>query len=213
MKKIYNYFFLTISICLHAAILIRLPSNSALTLNARKGKITIINFTLSNNRLLIPPDEFKKNLTQKEIKKHIIMKGTIPSLKQRGKEQLQIKKKKSISALGSISKYEIKKIEETYQKTIREQIERMKYYPIFARRTRLKGKVKIQFTLLCNGLLKDNAIIIKECNHDILNRAGVNTIHKASPFPSFPKGIMANEKTFFVDIVYDQDLLSKLTNY
>jgi len=103
----------------------------------------------------------------------------------------------SLSDTDSIEK-------KSYESEVLKRIHRMKYYPEYAKRMGLEGRVTLKFTVFKNGILGSSPEVIRGCAHDILNRAGIITVSHSSPFPPFPADIADQDEsiTFFVTIDY-----------
>ncbi len=69
-------------------------------------------------------------------------------------------------------------------------IERHKIYPFNARRFGRQGRVKLSFTIMPDGEVKDIRII-KGCRFDDLNRAAKKSIAISSPLPAPPASLKA----------------------
>ncbi len=78
-----------------------------------------------------------------------------------------------------------------YKSLIRKKIEEHKEYPEWARENGLEGKVWLEFTLLKNGKIV-GLKIVKSSDYGVLDRAALNSVEAAAPFPPFPKGINRN---------------------
>jgi protein TonB len=110
---------------------------------------------------------------------------------------------------ASLSENPVKAAVKTYKSRILSKIQRMKYYPVTARRMNQEGVVLLRFILNKDGTLAGGVKIIKGCEHELLNRAGVKTIRKSLPFPSFPDSYLNDNIEFNVQLVYNLDLLSQ----
>ena len=95
-------------------------------------------------------------------------------------------------------------VKKSYESEVLKRIHRMKYYPEYAKRMGLEGRVTLKFTVFKNGMLRGSPEVIKGCAHDMLNRAGIITVSHSSPFPPFPADMAdpAESMTFFVTIDY-----------
>lgn len=84
-----------------------------------------------------------------------------------------------------------------YQQLIKQKIEENKRYPLLARNKGIEGKVWIKFEILKNGNVKDIKIV-KSSHHQILDKAAIESIKKANPFPPFPEGL--KESSLIINI-------------
>lgn len=75
-----------------------------------------------------------------------------------------------------------------FSQNVRRKIESRKIYPLAARRSMIEGRVGIKMTIMQDGQLEVTEII-ESSGHDILDKAALESIYKASPFPSLPKEI------------------------
>jgi TonB family protein len=80
------------------------------------------------------------------------------------------------------------KVLQGYLGLIQRKIERAKEYPDIARRAGNQGKVKIQFTILKDGRIK-NVVLIDKTPHRILNEEALAAISRAGPFDRLPDEI------------------------
>ena len=72
-----------------------------------------------------------------------------------------------------------------YLNKIRSLIEENKKYPFIARRKGIEGKVLLIFTINKKGYLQ-NIKIEKSSGYAILDKAAIESVKKASPFPELP---------------------------
>jgi len=93
-----------------------------------------------------------------------------------------------------------------YQQLIKQKIEENKRYPLLARNKGIEGKVWVKFEILKNGKVKDIKIV-KSSHHQILDKAAIESIKKANPFPPFPEGL--KESSLIINIC----LRFELKNY
>lgn len=85
-----------------------------------------------------------------------------------------------------------------YAVQIRERINRVKRYPLMARKTGREGKVELEFSLDAQGRLLDSQIL-QSCGTTILDRAALKALKDASPFDQPPAGLESSQ-TFRVQI-------------
>jgi TonB family protein len=67
-------------------------------------------------------------------------------------------------------------------------INRSKYYPEIARKEGLEGAPKVGFKVSLDGKVSE-ALLVKSCGHEILDKAALETIKRSSPLPFYPKPI------------------------
>lgn len=86
-----------------------------------------------------------------------------------------------------------------YVQKLYNQLERNKRYPLFARKLRVQGVVKVRFQVLRDGTIQ-NIQITKPSSSEILNRAAVESLNKSSghsPLPASIKGSSIQVETSF----------------
>jgi len=89
-----------------------------------------------------------------------------------------------------------------YLKTVLKIIEKNKKYPSGARKRGEEGKVKVSFTLLKSGKVKDVKIITPS-RYPELNKATEKLIWELSPFPPFPPGVEKKKITLAMEVIYE----------
>ena len=67
---------------------------------------------------------------------------------------------------------------------VRSRLEAHKFYPASARRRSIEGEVELGFALNSKGLA-DSVMILAGSGYSILDRAAMQTVHRAQPFPIF----------------------------
>lgn len=82
-------------------------------------------------------------------------------------------------------------VRKNYLRTIRQLIERQKKYPQVARLRQFQGKVVVEFELTPSGHVS-TIIVVESCRFGILNRAAIQAIEDASPFPKPPDSLINN---------------------
>lgn len=65
---------------------------------------------------------------------------------------------------------------------VRAWLERYKYYPLSARRRGIEGEVHLAFELAKGGKV-DHVAIVRGSGYAVLDRAALNTVRRAQPFP------------------------------
>ena len=71
---------------------------------------------------------------------------------------------------------------ERVNRLVRDHLESFKFYPGGARRRGLEGHVDVAFTLVGSGLATA-VTVLEGSGHDILDRAALETVSRAQPFP------------------------------
>jgi protein TonB len=90
--------------------------------------------------------------------------------------------------------------ETSYTGAILQKIQEYKYYPLAAKKNKLTGVVKVRFTLLNNGSIKDDINITGSSGQEILDSTAIKIIKSAAPFPAFPQSIKEKELSLNVNI-------------
>lgn len=78
--------------------------------------------------------------------------------------------------------------------TLLARIESKKHYPAAARRGNVQGRVRVSFTMACNGTVS-NLKVGK--GHALLTRAAKKAVAAATPLPKPPKGVKCPKKIKF----------------
>ncbi|MDY6853202.1 MAG: energy transducer TonB [Thermodesulfobacteriota bacterium] len=91
---------------------------------------------------------------------------------------------------------------DNYMETIRLRIERFKKYPHFARTKHMEGMATLRFTITKEGRLKESKLV-KTTRYRILDRAALEAVRNAAPFPPLPESISASEITLEIAIVFE----------
>lgn len=74
---------------------------------------------------------------------------------------------------------------------IRNKIERNKYYPLIAKRSRIEGSPLIEFKIKNDGSV-EYVILKQSSGSTILDEAAAATVHQAAPYPFYPEPIALN---------------------
>lgn len=88
-----------------------------------------------------------------------------------------------------------------YQDMVKQRIEEVRRYPLWAKKQGIEGVVHLNFTILSNGLSKD-VKIIQSSNSSILDKEAVSAINRANPFPPIPQEINSSFVQIAVAIVF-----------
>jgi len=89
-----------------------------------------------------------------------------------------------------------------YLGLIWQKIEEAKVYPETARRNNQEGTVKVQFLVWKDGRTKEISIV-KSSGKNVLDRASLETIKMASPFPPIPPLLELEEINVKIPIVFE----------
>lgn len=74
-------------------------------------------------------------------------------------------------------------------------------YPREAKRERLRGEVRVAFTIGSNGAV-GNIRVVRSSGSPILDRAAVETVQRAAPFPAIPAGAGRSSWPFTVPLAF-----------
>jgi periplasmic protein TonB len=88
---------------------------------------------------------------------------------------------------------------EVYMKLVSTELEKYQHYPDMARRFRDEGRAVARLMFAKDGQLLD-VILIESTGNDRLDRAVIENIRRAAPFPPFPPEIRASKLNFQVPI-------------
>lgn len=93
----------------------------------------------------------------------------------------------------------IASIRDSYLQRLRERIDHYKRYPLMARKGRQQGVVLVEFELSAAGHL-ENRQVHESCGHRLLDRAALQAVATAAPFPEVPPQIELIETSFIVPV-------------
>ncbi len=176
-------------------------TDKEIELPSKKAGFTFINFSINDNGRHHEFRHLKDNKNDDREKSAFKKPGDLPA----GKTGAE--KNRNSPAPASLSKNPVEKIMKTYKSRVLSRIQRMKYYPLTARRMNQEGVVVLRFILRKDGTLAGSVKLVKGCEHEMLNRAGVKTIYKSLPFPSFPDVYLDENMEFNVQLVYNLNLI------
>lgn len=97
-----------------------------------------------------------------------------------------------------------------YRATLRRSIEDRRVYPYAAQARGQEGTVVLGFSLDQTGSLVRGPVVIRSSGTDRLDRAGVEAVTRAAPFPPLPEGSLQEE--FTVPIVFKLRSSSNASN-
>lgn len=92
-----------------------------------------------------------------------------------------------------------KALQSNYQGRVIAHLRRYKSYPREAKRRRLKGIVRVKFTISASGRVVSSRLVAGS-GSSVLDAGARQTIRRANPFPPFPKGLGKRRMTFVVPI-------------
>lgn len=90
-------------------------------------------------------------------------------------------------------------LQSNYQGRVIAHLRRYKSYPREARRRRLKGAVRVKFTINVSGRVISSRLV-SSSGSSVLDAGARRTIRRANPFPPFPRGLGKRRMTFIVPI-------------
>ncbi|MDL1957739.1 MAG: energy transducer TonB [Candidatus Desulfofervidus auxilii] len=89
-----------------------------------------------------------------------------------------------------------------YLQLVKQKIEKNKRYPLLARNKGIEGEVLLKFEILKNGKVK-SIKIVKSSHYQILDKAAIESIKKANPFPPFPKELKENSLIINISLRFE----------
>jgi len=89
-----------------------------------------------------------------------------------------------------------------YFAMVRLKIESKKRYPDSARSKHIEGRVKIRFVVTTDGQVS-SLKIIKHARHSSLDKAALNAVQDAAPFPKPPRGLFKGPIHMEITIVFE----------
>lgn len=95
----------------------------------------------------------------------------------------------------------LEEIRNRYLLMLKERIEHHKQYPLMSRKGRQQGTVIVQFELTPEGEVK-SCQVKKSCGHRLLDRAALQAVNSASPFPALPQEIDFSDTDFVLPIKF-----------
>jgi protein TonB len=87
-----------------------------------------------------------------------------------------------------------------YFNAIRALINKQKEYPYEAQTRRQQGKVKVLFYLNRDGALDGSERLEQKTPYEALNRAALNAVRKAAPFPPLPPELDGKKTAFVITL-------------
>ena len=90
----------------------------------------------------------------------------------------------------------------SYLDMVKLKIESRKRYPETAKARHIEGRVKVRFILSTDGSVRDVAIS-KGARHNELNRAALDAVREAAPFPRPPSNLFKGDLALELIIVFE----------
>jgi len=84
-----------------------------------------------------------------------------------------------------------------FLRKVKQRIESVKIYPLWAREAGYEGTATVQFTIFADGKLGE-INLINSSGYDILDKAAITTIKKSEPFPSLMDSL--NRRTLQIEL-------------
>jgi len=88
-----------------------------------------------------------------------------------------------------------------YQDLVKQRIERVRRYPLWAKRQGFEGAVGLRFVILSSGYTR-GAEVVRSSGFKILDQEAITTITRASPFPPLPSELGQDLASVEVTIVF-----------
>ncbi len=85
--------------------------------------------------------------------------------------------------------------------TVRKRIESEKKYPIAAQKAEIEGYTTIRMTIMKDGRL-EKAEVAKSSGHEILDRAALQSVRDAEPFPPIPEEVKMSNLEVSIRLVF-----------
>jgi len=89
-----------------------------------------------------------------------------------------------------------------YLAQVRELIARERRYPIMARRARREGKAQVRFHILNTGRMEGEPRLIASSGYSELDRAALDCVLRAAPFPPFPPELKSSSMSLTLVIEF-----------
>jgi len=85
---------------------------------------------------------------------------------------------------------------------VRQRIDRHKHYPYAARRQQVEGRVTVRFVIRPDGSVEGLQLVTKS-GSSLLNEAALKAVMDASPFPGFPREVVAQPLAVEMGLVFE----------
>lgn len=90
---------------------------------------------------------------------------------------------------------------QNFARVVRKKIESCKKYPVAAQAARVEGRTGVKITILKDGRLK-KVEVVKSSGRKILDRAAVQSVRDAAPFPPIPEKLRKDEIEMSITLVF-----------
>jgi protein TonB len=88
-----------------------------------------------------------------------------------------------------------------FARVVRKKIESSKKYPVAAHSVGIEGRTGVKIIILRDGRLK-KVEVVKSSGRRILDRAAVQSVHDAAPFPPIPEKLRKDEIEMSITLVF-----------
>jgi protein TonB len=96
---------------------------------------------------------------------------------------------------------DLEALKKGYSSQVRRRIVDAKFYPRTARKREIEGKPVVEFELRSDGQLM-NYLIVRSSSNKILDKAAIDAVKNASPYPGIPKLLKLNSIRFNLPISF-----------
>jgi len=153
---------------------------------------------------IIPKPKPKPKKKLEKRPKPVTKSKVIPKPKVKHKTRAKVKPHKKVKKSKPVSRLSASKakvIKSQYIRKVKSTIERKKYYPKRAKRLKHEGTVKVRFTILKDGSIK-NVTLAHSSRYKRLNSGALQTLKRIGKFPLIPKALHLNQWEIVVPIEY-----------
>lgn len=88
-----------------------------------------------------------------------------------------------------------------YQDMVKRRLEQAREYPFWAKKQGLEGQVQVSFVVFPDGS-SAGVKILNSSGSQVLDRAAVRSIERASPFPRFPEKITSSQMQMEFSMIF-----------
>jgi len=88
-----------------------------------------------------------------------------------------------------------------YQRAVRRKVERKKHYPSDSQRAGETGVVKVRFVIESSGNI-GSVRVVNSSGHSLLDRAAVEAVQRAAPFPPIPSELDRSSLTLVLPVSF-----------
>ena len=90
---------------------------------------------------------------------------------------------------------------QSFARAVRRKIESSKKYPVSAQTAGIEGRTSVKMTILKDGRLR-KAEVMKSSGYEILDRAALQSVRDAAPFPPIPQKVRRDELEMSITLVF-----------